>query len=110
MWWLLAKLDGDFRPAVLTLGYGKQRVLPVFSGEGEAEMFVWFECAVEDGWWVRETSAGELVSILCGPCTDVGSIALDPPPGITAETIGLVSVGRRRFMDKIVASPATIGQ
>jgi hypothetical protein len=40
---------------------GKQ-TLPVFSGE--AEMFVWLGGVFEDGWRIRETTAGELVSIL----------------------------------------------
>ena len=61
---------------------GGEQALPVFSGEGEAEMFVWLGGAFEDGWRVRETSAGELVSILYGPCAGVGSVALDPSPGM----------------------------
>jgi hypothetical protein len=102
-WWLVAK-DGPLRTEMLTVNCGGGRTLPVFSGEGEAEMFVWLEGAFEDGWRVRETSTGELVSILCGPCASVRSVALDPSPKmVKAEMIGIVIVARKRFLDRIVA-------
>ena len=102
-WWLVAK-EGRLRRELLTVNCGGGRALPVFSGEGEAQMFVWLEGAFEDGWRVRETSTGELVSILCGPCASVRSVALDPSPGMAkAEMIALVTVVRKRFLDRIVA-------
>lgn len=102
-WWLVVK-DGHPRTEILTVDCGGGRTLPVFSGEGEAEMFVWFGGAFEDGWRVRETSTGELVSILCGPCASVRSVALDPSPGMArAELIGLVIVARKRFLNLISA-------
>jgi hypothetical protein len=100
-WWLLAK-DGDFGAGKLVAHCDGEKALPVFSGEGEAEMFVWLGGAFEDGWGVRETSAGELVSILCGPCAGVGRVALDPSPGMAAEAIRLVSVSRKIFVSRIV--------
>lgn len=101
-WWLVAK-DEQLLAEVLTVDCGGGRALPIFSGEGEAEMFVWLGGAFEDGWRIRETSTGELVSILCGPCESVRSIALDPSPGMKVEMIGLVIVARKRFLDRIVA-------
>ena len=102
-WWLVAK-DGHLRTEMLTVDCGGGRALPVFSGEGEAEMFVWFGGAFQDGWRIRETSTGELVSILCGPCASVRSVALDPSPGMAkAEIMGLVIVARKRFLDRLVA-------
>jgi hypothetical protein len=92
---------------VLMVGCSGEQALPVFSGEGEAEMFVWLEGAFEDGWRVRETSAGELVSILYGPCAGVGRVALDPSPGMEAESIRLVSVGRERFVSWVVDCPCS---
>ena len=81
--------------------------MPVFSGEGEAEMFAWLGGAFEDGWQVRATSAGELVSILYGPCAGVGRVALDPSPEMSSETIRLVSLSRERFVGWIVDSPCS---
>ena len=102
-WWLVAK-DGHLCKDLLTVNCGGGRALPVFSGECEAEMFVWLGGSSQDGWRVRETSTGELVSILCGPYATVGNVALDPTPKmVKAEMIGLVIVARKRFLDRIVA-------
>lgn len=102
-WWLLAKSE-DRGAGVLLSDRGGQ-TLPVFSGEGEAQMFVWLGGAFENGWRVRETSSGELVSILYGPCAGVGRVALDPLPEIAPETISLISVSRERFVSWILDSP-----
>jgi hypothetical protein len=100
-WWLLAK-HGKPWAEVLTVNNDGERTLPAFSGEGEAEMFLWFGGAFKYGWHVRETSAGELVSLLSGPYAGVRSVALDPSPGMSwAGTISLVSVGRKRFVGHI---------
>ena len=105
-WWLLAK-NRDFEAWKLVTDCDGEKALPVFSGEGEAEMFVWLGGAFQDGWRVRETSAGELVSILCGPCASVGRVALDPSPGMAADAIRLVSVSRKRFVSRIVGDPCS---
>ena len=104
---LLVVRQENRQKKVLMVGCSGEQALPVFSGEGEAEMFVWLEGAFEDGWRVRETSAGELVSILYGPCAGVGRVALDPSPGMTPETIRLVSMCRERFVSWIVDSPGS---
>jgi hypothetical protein len=104
--WLVVRHENR-QMKVLTVDYSGQRVLPVFSGQGEAEMFVWLGGAFEDDWRVRETSNGELVSILYGPCAGVGRVILDPSPEMTAETIRLVSVSRERFVRWIVDSPCS---
>jgi hypothetical protein len=74
-------------------------------------MFVWLGGALEEGWQVRQTSSGELVSILYGPCAGVGRVALDPSPEMVAETIRLVSVRRETFVNWIVDSvcPVSLG-
>lgn len=101
-WWLLAKYEHS-RTEVLTAESNGERIMPVFSGEGEAEMFLWLGSAPERGWHVRETSAGELASLLSGPYAGVRRVALDPSPEMAAtETIGLVSVGRERFLCQVL--------
>jgi hypothetical protein len=102
-WWMLAK-DDDLGAEALLADCSGEQALPTFSSEGEAEMFVWLGRAFEEGWRVRETSAGELVSILYGPCAGVGMVALDPSPGMTAETIRLVSLSRQRFVSWVLDS------
>ena len=99
--WLVAK-DGACPMEILTVDYGDDEALPVFSHEEEAELFL---CLGEigDGWRVRESSAGEIVSLLFGPCAGVGSVTLDPSPLMVSEMMALVRVGRDRFLDLITA-------
>ena len=81
-----------------------ERTLPAFSGKGEADLFRFLGRGVFDGGGhARETSAGELVSLLSGRYAGVQSVALDPSPGMAeAGTIGLVSVGRKRFVGQVI--------
>jgi hypothetical protein len=103
-WWLLAK-DNNFGAGALIADCGGESALPVFSGEDEAEMFAWLGGTFEDGWRVRATTDGELVSILYGPCAGVERVALDPSPEMPPETIRLVSLSRERFVSWIFDSP-----
>lgn len=89
---------------VLTTNIGTNgEALLVFSFEEEAELFLRYGASGR-GWRVRETTAGELVSVLYGPCLDVGKVALDPPPEIAGEaTIDLVSVDRKDFVQRLLS-------
>ena len=100
-WWLIARGATDHME-VFTLDGGS--ILPVFSGEDEAEMYLWFEGACEDGWEVRRSSPEELMSVLYGPCSDAGAVALDPSPEIIdGPSAWLVSLNRRRFLGWMVS-------
>lgn len=99
--WLVAK-DGNCPVEVFTVDCGGDEALPVFSHEEEAELFLGLGGA-GDGWRVRESSAGEIISLLFGPCAAVRSVALDPSPLMATEMVGLVRVGRDRFVDLIGA-------
>jgi hypothetical protein len=83
---------------VLTIDAGGETVLPVFSFREEVELFLRLQANGAD-WWPRETTTGELASLLLGLCARVDKVALDPLPSLgEREIIGLVSTGRRRFM------------
>jgi hypothetical protein len=100
-WWLVARND-EGSLEVLTLDGGD--TLPVFSGEGEAELFLWLREEREHGWKVQQSFADELVFVLSGPCSRVGLVALDPSAeifeGQAAEFSGL---GREKFLVWIVS-------
>jgi hypothetical protein len=102
-YWLIAEKRNN-RIEVLTIrADDEQKTLPVFSSEEEAEMFLRFG-GVAGGWRTRESSIGELVSILSGPCAGVKKVALDPSPEMVVEgTVGLVSLLRISFMALIMA-------
>ncbi len=99
-WWVATR-NSNGRTEVLTVVGGHGEALPVFfSGEGEADMFVWLGGAHTDGWRIAETRAGEILSILHGPCAGAKMVALDPSPEIVArEAIELACLNRDRFVE-----------
>ncbi len=52
------------------------------------------------GWAVRESTAGELVSLLLGHLADVEHVALDPRPGLAAPE--LRSTSKKDFIDVLM--------
>jgi hypothetical protein len=95
--WLIAT-RAHGRMEVLTIDAGGETVLPVFSFQEEGELFLSLEAAEAD-WWPRETTTGELVSLLLGLCARVDKVALDPLPSLGERGIvELVSTGRRHFV------------
>jgi hypothetical protein len=91
---------------VLTLTAGDEIVLPVFSFQEEGELFLRLE-ATEADWCLRETTTGELVSLLLSLCAQVDKVALDPLPGLwERETLGLVSTDRRCFVRNLLGEAA----
>jgi hypothetical protein len=106
-YWVIAKDANDRRgqPAPLTVDLdGTGEALPVFSFEEEAEMFLWLQ-TIEDGREVRETTPGQLVSILYGPCADVGRVMLDPLPEIGASMqISLLGMDRNDFVESVMGA------
>ena len=99
--WLVVR-DGDHLLEVFTMGCGGAKSLSVFSHEEEAGMFLDLGGA-GNGWRTRESSAGEIVSLLFGLCSRVSSVALDPSPLMMPEMLDLVRVDRGRFVDLITA-------
>ena len=101
-YWLIAEKRNN-RLEVLTIRTDdEQETLPVFSSEEEAEIFLRFG-GVTGRWRTRESSAGELVSVLYGPCAGVRKVALDPSPEMVNEgTVGLVSLLRDSFLGLIM--------
>jgi hypothetical protein len=101
--WLIARHQtGGMEVLKTNLASGKE-ALPVFSFEDEARMFL--ELGASGGWRVRETTAGELTSVLCGPCANVDRIVLDPVPlpgRLSEGLIGLLSMERKAFMGSLL--------
>lgn len=102
-YWLIAENWNNRIEALTIRTDDEQETLPVFSSEEEAEMILRFG-GVTGGWWARESGAGELVSVLSGPCAGVKKVALDPSPEmVVVGTVGLVSLLRESFMNLIMA-------
>lgn len=99
-YWLIVKNERE-RTEMLTIERGGWDALPVFSFREEAEMFLSLG-TLGAVWSIRRTTAGELVSTLTGPCSGVGSVALDPMPGLICRGMAdLVSLSRERFLYRL---------
>ncbi len=102
--WLITTYDIS-KMNVLTLRLGGDvEALAVFSFEEEAEMFLHFRgAALEDGWSVRQTSVGELVSVLYGPCANAKKVIMDPTPEVgKKELVGTPSMHRNDFLRSLL--------
>ena len=104
-WWLIAKTEKGRVEFLTTMAQNEDggETLAVFGYEEEAEMFLHLGGYGEDGWSARESSIGEIVSVLCGPCSGGEGVSLDPLPGMVGDgTLCLVWLGRERFLDQLL--------
>ncbi|HET7480440.1 MAG TPA: hypothetical protein VFJ72_13090 [Rubrobacteraceae bacterium] len=101
-YWLIADCDGGHFVPFTVMSDGGGEMLPVFGHRDEAGRFLRL-AAAEGAWEVRETGAGELVSILSSLCGHVKRVVLDPSPeeGIEVWT-ELASLGRRSFIESLL--------
>lgn len=85
---------------------GEGRFLAVFGFEEEAETFLGLLVDGDDEkkeWQSEQAEAGELVSVLVGPCAEVEGVALDPLPlPLGRAMLPLVSVHRGTFLGYLV--------
>jgi hypothetical protein len=102
--WLIVK-DTVSEMEILTLDVGGHpRTLPVFGSEDTALRML----PLSGGWRVRKTGGGELISVLCGPCSGATRVALDPSPGLVdSGVIELVSESTDAFLDLLLGRDRT---
>jgi hypothetical protein len=107
--YLIARREGN-RLEVLTLAAEPCReTLPVFTGAGAAQDFL--RCGSVGGdWRVRESTTGELVSLLVGHLPHVDRIVLDPIFGVSAGDAEPRSASKKEFVAALMgerhAAPA----
>jgi hypothetical protein len=109
--WLITKHITSRMDIFTTHLCGDRKALAVFSFEEEAEMFLGLRlAATKDGWRVRRTSVGELVSVLYGPCSDTKKVVLDPVPEVgREEPVDLLSMHRNDFLQLLLGEvPSTL--
>lgn len=100
-YWLLVK-DKCNDTDIFTNGLlDGQRALAVFSFVEEAEMFLCLRGSA-DGWRVRETTAGELLSLFYTKLRGITHVTLDPiPENSFLNASGLLSTTREYFMERL---------
>src|ERR671916_734043 len=100
-WYWLITMHAASKIDVLTVRVESSgEALAIFSFEEEARMFLDLRLAAsEEGWCVRQTSVGEIVSVLYGPCSDAKKVVLDPVPEVgRKELVGLLNMHRNDFL------------
>jgi hypothetical protein len=98
VYWLIS--DGAAGALVLDLA-DLGRSLPVFSFREEAELFL--ALGGLGGRRVKESGAGDFLSLFFGPGADVTSVVLDPLPAMLRDsTAGLISLSPERFIDRFL--------
>ena len=96
--WLIVGRDAGRAGVLVVEGAEGEEILPVFGSEDEALLYLRWE-GLGEGWRIRQTAVGELVSMLVRPFVGVGKIALDPLPGVLGRwTAGLTSLRREDFV------------
>jgi len=101
--YLIARHEHN-RLELLTLAAtSRGEALPVFGTEQAARDFL-HSGGFGGGWLVRESTAGELVSLLLGHLADVDTVALDPQPGLP--DAGLPGTSKREFIDALMGDPS----
>ena len=81
---------------------GGEEVLPVFSSAEAASRFLSSQVR-GDGWYVRQFSNGELVSLLFGLYGRVARVLHNPLPGTLSAEDALSSlVSRDRFIESLI--------
>ncbi len=87
-----------------------EEVLPVFSSEEAAREFLSLS-SLGKGWYVRDFSGGELVSVIFAFHTSVKGVLLDSQPGVLSDDVMVSLVGLNAFMSSVLEtrsySPAT---
>lgn len=97
--------NDDNRLKLFTLPADSGESLPVFDSEQAAEKFLRLnQCGAE--WHVRESTAGELISLLMGHIADVEQISLNPPPKDTKNPVVVPeTLDKRDFIGSLMKEP-----
>ena len=103
--YLIASQQDD-RLTLLTLADTfRGRSLPVFDTVWAASEYLRLGGLV--GWRVRESTVGELVSLLLGPLAGVERVLVSPSPDPDALERG---VGKREFVAALLGEPLLVGE
>jgi hypothetical protein len=102
--YLIVRNDNNrLTPLSLTTDAGDS--LPVFSSEVAAHAFMRSNHFGEEGWHVRESTAGELISLLMGHIADVNLVTLNPPGGTNGESVTPETIDKRDFIGSLMREP-----
>jgi hypothetical protein len=95
--WMVLEGSPQRLPLTVFLSDGNTEAMALFSGEEEARMFCHF-CEKVVSAKIRQTTTGEVISLLYCPWCEAKHVALDPFPEILgSRPMGLLTLSRTDF-------------
>ncbi len=88
-------------PHIFFFLVSSKEVLPVFSSEEAAREFLSLS-SLGKGWYVRDFSGGELVSVIFAFHTSVKGVLLDPQHGVLSGDVMVSLVGLNAFISSVL--------
>lgn len=103
LWYLIARRKSNRLEPLTLAARPSVEILPVFGTAGAAQDFL-RRVGQGGGWRVRESTAGELASLLSGCLPLVDRVALDPAAGDAQPC----SASKKEFVAALVGNPLVI--
>lgn len=104
--WYTISRHGNHCLEVLTISSEtREETVPIFRDARSAEAFL-LRGDFGPGWWTRESTAGEMISLLFTCLAEARHVALDPPAIFaTANVVGLESTSKKEFIAVLMGRP-----
>ncbi len=107
-YWLIVNRSGGRKNALTLHSRPRGEILPIFGSEEDAGTFLTLLGAFGGVFAARPIAAEDLASLLWGPLSGVGTVALDPMPGADmAATLSLISTDRDSFAENLTGERTT---
>lgn len=107
VWYMISRRERN-RLEVLTVPLADEEVLPIFATKRAARHFLQ-SGDLEGGWRIRESTAGELISLLLSRLADVDRISVYPRrDGLLADAASPESVSKREFIAFLMGRPLLV--
>jgi len=107
VWYLISRCDNNRMDVLTVFPRGDEETVPVFGTQRMAGEFL-RDGGFGPGWHVRESTAGELISLLLSLLSDVNSVVMDPPDLTSMENTLVNRATKREFMAVLMGRPLLV--
>lgn len=107
VWYLISRCENNRMEVLTVFPRDYEETVPVFGTQRTADEFL-RDGGFGPGWHVRESTAGELISLLLSVLSDANSVMLDPPDLTSMETALANRATKREFMALLMGRPLLV--
>ncbi|HET7479911.1 MAG TPA: hypothetical protein VFJ72_10410 [Rubrobacteraceae bacterium] len=108
VWYLISRCEHNRLDILTVFPRDDEETVPVFGTRRMAEEFL-RDGGFEQGWRVRESTAGELISLLLSCLVDLNSVSMDPSPDLAfTGTAPSKRATRREFIAALMGRPLLV--